>query len=155
MYYEIPGYQTIKALYLEDDSLSIADGRRFYYEKIKDPRITNYSFFSPYAILEFTYEGEHVTLPFSSRGKHNLESAYREVKNRMASQGRSASSEAQVAQDPAQASASATATGQPSAATVPVSNDMVRQLEDLKKLLDEGILTQEEFTAKKRQILGL
>jgi len=32
--------------------------------------------------------------------------------------------------------------------------DMVQQLEDLKKLLDEGVLTQEEFDLQKQKILA-
>lgn len=35
------------------------------------------------------------------------------------------------------------------------SDPMVEQLEQLAKLKDQGILTQEEFDAKKKQILGL
>jgi hypothetical protein len=38
--------------------------------------------------------------------------------------------------------------------TAPVSDTAV-QLNELKQLLDQGILTQEEFDAKKKQILGL
>ncbi len=34
-------------------------------------------------------------------------------------------------------------------------DDQIAQLEKLGKLKDEGILTQEEFDAKKKQILGL
>jgi hypothetical protein len=34
-------------------------------------------------------------------------------------------------------------------------NDMTAQLEELQKLKDQGILTQEEFDAKKKQILGI
>ena len=35
------------------------------------------------------------------------------------------------------------------------SEDQVEQLEKLAKLKEEGILTEEEFQAKKKQILGL
>ncbi len=37
----------------------------------------------------------------------------------------------------------------------PVTEDLDQELRRLKKLLDDGILTEEEFTAKKRQLLGL
>jgi predicted Zn-dependent peptidase len=41
-------------------------------------------------------------------------------------------------------------------AVAPVAqDDMSAQLEQLAKLKEEGILTQEEFDAKKKQILGL
>jgi hypothetical protein len=36
-----------------------------------------------------------------------------------------------------------------------LTTDITKQLTDLKGLLDNGILTQEEFDAKKKQILGL
>ena len=43
----------------------------------------------------------------------------------------------------------------PVAAAAPAQDDTVAQLEQLAKLKDQGILTEEEFTAKKAQILGL
>ena len=50
---------------------------------------------------------------------------------------------------------------QQSIQSVPVQNvtentqDMIAELKQLKELVDEGILTEEEFAAKKKQILGL
>ena len=35
------------------------------------------------------------------------------------------------------------------------NNDQIVQIEKYKKLKDEGVITQEEFDAKKKQILGL
>lgn len=43
---------------------------------------------------------------------------------------------------------------QPAQEAAPV-NDMTAQLEQLAQLKDKGILTQEEFDAKKKQILGI
>ena len=37
----------------------------------------------------------------------------------------------------------------------PAPDDTVQQLEQLAQLKDQGILTQEEFDAKKKQILGI
>lgn len=42
---------------------------------------------------------------------------------------------------------------QPAAA--PPADDMTAQLQQLAQLKDQGILTQDEFEAKKRQILGI
>jgi len=45
---------------------------------------------------------------------------------------------------------------QATAASAPVSNeDQIAELQQLAQLKDQGILTQEEFDAKKKQILGL
>jgi hypothetical protein len=41
------------------------------------------------------------------------------------------------------------------AAPVDDTNDQIAQLQQLAGLKDQGILTQEEFDAKKKQILGL
>jgi len=42
----------------------------------------------------------------------------------------------------------------PPPAPAPAGEDMVTQLEKLKKLLDDGILTQAEFDAQKQKILA-
>ncbi|TAK89719.1 SHOCT domain-containing protein [Patescibacteria group bacterium] len=44
---------------------------------------------------------------------------------------------------------------QPTQAVEPAQDDLTAQLEQLAALKDKGILTQEEFDAKKKQILGL
>jgi hypothetical protein len=54
-------------------------------------------------------------------------------------------------QDAAQATADAPQVAAPAADT----NDQLAQLEKLAALKDQGILTEEEFAAKKAQILGL
>lgn len=41
------------------------------------------------------------------------------------------------------------------AAPAPSTDDSVEQLQQLAQLKDQGIITQEEFDAKKKQILGL
>jgi membrane protease subunit (stomatin/prohibitin family) len=55
-------------------------------------------------------------------------------------------------------SRSSKAASQQSSAPAPQNTatpDITKQLTDLKGLLDDGILTQEEFDAKKKQILNL
>ena len=59
---------------------------------------------------------------------------------------------AQEAQPALQSEAEALASSGQEAAS---PNDQVEQMMAMKKLLDEGILTQEEFDAKKKEILGL
>lgn len=58
-----------------------------------------------------------------------------------------------VVQEMAQCLNSHLLKGQPSAAAPPASG--TDELEKLAELRDKGILTEEEFTAKKRQVLGL
>lgn len=43
----------------------------------------------------------------------------------------------------------------PQAQPVASTDDSINQLQQLAQLKDQGILTEEEFTAKKKQILGL
>lgn len=49
----------------------------------------------------------------------------------------------------------AQAAQQPQAAPAAPQDDTVARLEQLAQLRDKGILTEEEFAAKKRQILGI
>jgi hypothetical protein len=44
---------------------------------------------------------------------------------------------------------------QPAPAPAPAEDDTVSQLKQLAELKDQGILTEEEFAAKKAQILGI
>jgi len=44
---------------------------------------------------------------------------------------------------------------QPSQQAAPAADDTTTQLQQLAQLKDQGILTQEEFDAKKKQILGI
>ncbi|MFO1539883.1 MAG: SHOCT domain-containing protein [Chloroflexota bacterium] len=55
----------------------------------------------------------------------------------------------------AEMAAQQAATAAAAAPAEPAQDPMVAQLTQLKGLLDAGILTQEEFDAKKKQILGL
>lgn len=47
------------------------------------------------------------------------------------------------------------AMAQQQAAAAPPEDDTVAQLQQLARLRDQGILTEEEFAAKKKQILGI
>ena len=57
---------------------------------------------------------------------------------------------ADMAQDDQEAQAAPAAPAEPAAG----GQDMVQQLESLKKLLDEGVLTQAEFDLQKQKILA-
>jgi len=60
----------------------------------------------------------------------------------------------QIAQLQAQQAQPQPAPAPAAPATPEVSSDMVTQLENLKKLLDEGVLTQPEFDMQKQKILA-
>jgi hypothetical protein len=65
--------------------------------------------------------------------------------------------EQQLAEQQAQLDAMAAqpAPAPPAAPTAPAQDDVAAQLTQLKGLVDQGILTQEEFDAKKKQLLGI
>ena len=63
---------------------------------------------------------------------------------------KSGEAQAEAQQQPAQAAAPPEAAGAPDVA----GDDMVAQLENLKKLLDEGVLTQAEFDTQKQKLLS-
>ena len=72
-----------------------------------------------------------------------------------AEQQQMADMQAQMADMQAQMAAPA-APAAPAAAAAPTGgNDVTAQLTQLKALVDQGIVTQEEFEAKKKQLLGI
>jgi hypothetical protein len=54
-----------------------------------------------------------------------------------------------------QAAAAEQGRDQAYAAPAPAGDDMAAQIEQLAQLKDQGLLTEEEFAAKKKQILGI
>lgn len=140
MFYEIPGTSKLPTLVFDDHGLSVDSltEKGFYeYPKIVGPRITNSSPFATYSILQFSYRGKQVFVPFAHRYERKLRSALEELKHLPTSQ------------------ATASASAAPPTPAQPASTIPVEDLERLKRLLDEDIITQEEFDAKKKQLLGL
>jgi len=136
MYHEIEGQLSIEPIIFDEAEL-IALGHHYPYEEIESLDITSSQLFSPYGILTLRTQGRDVAIPFARSRKNKLEAALREF-GRMRESG---------AQDRQEAAKSGPVAQAPS--------DPYEELKKLKELLDLGIVTEEEFETKKKQLLDL
>lgn len=134
MYYEIDGIYELPTVFFEEDRL-IVGKREYPYDKISSIKITNSVAFAVYAIFKIRYEGKEINIPFN---RHHLKTARHAVDefNHLKQKEKEAKEHPVMEQ-------------------VQTSSIPYNDLKELKELLDEGIITEEEFNAKKKQLLGL
>lgn len=137
MYHEIEGQLSIEPIIFDEAEL-IALGHHYPYEEIESLDITSSQLFSPYGILTLRTQGRDVAIPFARSRKNKLEAALREF-GRMRESGDNDRQEAAKSSRPA--------------AQAPT--DPYEEIKKLKELLDLGIVTEEEFENKKKQLLDL
>lgn len=135
MYYEIDGIYELPTVFFEEDRL-IVGKREYPYDKISSIKITNSVAFAVYAIFKIRYDGKEINIPFN---RHHLNTARHAVDefNHLKKKEKEAKNNPQP---PVQSQTS----------SIPYND-----LKELKELLDEGIITEDEFNAKKKQLLGL
>ena len=139
MYHEIEGQLSIEPIIFDEAEL-IARGHHYPYSEIESLEITSAQLFSPYGILTLRTQGKEIPIPFARSRKNKLDAALREFE-RMREGGQ-----------PAQADSPADSGDHGRAAP---ANDPYEELKKLKELLDLGIVTEEEFETKKKQLLDL
>ena len=135
MYHEIEGQLSIEPIIFDETEL-IALGHRYPYQEIESLEITSSQLFSPYGILTLRTQGRDVAIPFARSRKNKLEAALREFS-------RMRENQSQDRPEPAKSS------------PAPAVSDPYEELKKLKELLDLGIVTDEEFETKKKQLLDL
>lgn len=138
MYHEIEGQLNIGPIIFDEEEL-IAGGNHYPYSEIESLEITSAPVFATFGILTLRTGGRDTSIPFVRSKKAKLERALKEFE-RMREKGETG----------APASAQAGRTAGPSAAP-----DPYEELKKLKELLDLGIITEEEFDTKKKQLLDL
>lgn len=138
MYHEIEGNLGIESIIFDDDEL-IARGKHYPYSEIESLEITSAPLFSSYGILTLRTQGKDHAIPFYRSRKNKLELALRDF-NKLREGG--AAGQAAAPQNVQSAG--------PAAAL-----DPYEELKKLKELLDLGIVTEEEFNTKKKQLLDL
>ena len=137
MYHEIEGQVSIEPIIFDEDEL-IARGHHYPYSEIESLEITSAQLFSPYGILTLRTQGRDIPIPFARSRKSKIELALRDF-NKLRDGGPGPSDALQTGQ-----------TAGPAAGM-----DPYEELKKLKELLDMGIVTQEEFEAKKKKLLDL
>ena len=137
MYHEIEGNLSIEPIIFDDDEL-IARGQHYPYSEIESLEITSAPLFSSYGILTLRTQGKDHAIPFYRSRKSKLELALRDL-NKLREGGAAGQTDT-------------VRTGQPAGTA---ASDPYEELKKLKELLDLGIVTEEEFNTKKKQLLDL
>ena len=137
MYHEIEGHLSVEPIIFDEDEL-IARGHHYPYSEIESLEITSAQLFQPYGLLTLRTNGRDVPIPFYRSRKKQLELALRDFEKLKNGE--------EVPDSTAQSS--------PAAPQAPAT-DPYEELKKLKELLDMGIVTQEEFDAKKKKLLDL
>ena len=138
MYHEVEGQLSIEPIIFDEDEL-VALGHHYPYDEIESLEITSAQLFSPYGILTLRTQGRDVAIPFARSKKSKLDLALKDFE-RMRERGETTLSGE---------------TGGSRAAAPERAQDPYEELKKLKELLDMGIITQEEFDTKKKQLLDL
>lgn len=126
MDYEFEGNTNMPDLAFDDTTLSVGDDQVYEYDKMADIRVTHDGIFSAYGILEVVYKGRLISIPFPRKHRNNLVKVIKKIKER-----------------------------KKSPVIKPNVSDPYEEVKKLKELLDMGIVTEEEFEIKKKELLNL
>ena len=162
MYYQIEGRLNMKTLTFDEEGLTV--GKQSYpIDDIENLKITNAPLFATYGILTFHSGGRDISVAFPRSAIDKLRRAIHDFEHeqmmRKKAAEKAAAEEAAAAQTAQtvrtaaganEAEQSVERQGQPVR-----SLDPYEEVKKLKELLDMGIVTEEEFQKKKKELLNL
>lgn len=162
MYYQIEGRLNMKTLTFDEEGLTV--GKQSYpIDDIENLKITNAPLFATYGILTFHSGGRDISVAFPRSAIDKLRRAIHDFEHeqmaRKKSAEQAAAEEAAATQtvQTVRTAAGANEAEQPvESQGQPVrSLDPYEEVKKLKELLDMGIVTEEEFQKKKKELLNL
>ena len=155
MYYQIEGRMNMKTITFDEEGMTIGN-KTYPIDEISQLRITNAPLFATYGILTFHSGGKDISVPFSRSAIDKLRRAIHDFEHEQEVRKKAAArTPVQPASDAS--SPETSSSGQPQARQPePVrSMDPYEEVKKLKELLDMGIVTEEEFQKKKKELLNL
>lgn len=148
MYYQIEGRMNMKTITFDEEGMTI--GKQSYpIDEISQLRITNAPLFATYGILSFRSGGKDISVPFARSAIEKLRRAIHDFEHEQEARKKTA------ARGPVQSSASGSVQPEVRQTQPAHSMDPYEEVKKLKELLDMGILTDEEFQKKKKELLHL
>jgi len=158
MYYQIEGRLNMKTLTFDEEGLTV--GKQTYpIDNIENLKITNAPLFATYGILTFHSGDRDISVAFPRSAIDKLRRAIHDFEHEQMMRKKAA--------EQAAADDNAAQTTPVSAQTADVEQPLERQgrqirymdpyeeVKKLKELLDMGIVTEEEFQKKKKELLNL
>ena len=162
MYYQIEGRLNMKTLTFDEEGLTV--GKQSYpIDDIENLKITNAPLFATYGILTFHSGGRDISVAFPRSAIDKLRRAIHDfeheqmVRKKAAEQAAAEEAAATQTVQTVRTAAGANEAEQPvESQGQPVrSLDPYEEVKKLKELLDMGIVTEEEFQKKKKELLNL
>ena len=163
MYYQIEGYMNMDTITFEEESLSVGD-QAYPIDEVEQLRITNAPLFAVYGILAFRAGGRDISVPFPRSAIDKVRRAIHEFEHEQEMRKKNAEKAAQACNSASAFRSQNIPEGKITSADGEQSQprrhqhvdmDPYEEVKKLKELLDMGILTEEEFQAKKKELLGL
>ena len=152
MYYQIEGRLNMKTLTFDEEGLTV--GKQTYpIDDIENLKITNAPLFATYGILTFHSGDRDISVAFPRSAIDKLRRAIHDFEHEQMMRKKAAekaAAEKSAATQAAQTVRTAAGQGQPVR-----SLDPYEEVKKLKELLDMGIVTEEEFQKKKKELLNL
>ena len=170
MYYQIEGRMNMKTLTFDEEGLTV--GKQSYpIDDIENLKIASAPLFATYGILTFHSGGKDISVAFPRSAIDKLRRAIHDFEHEQMMRKKAAekavaqvspvvrdnsTGSAQPVQDVPTQSVSASVTAAEQPVTQPVRYmDPYEEVKKLKELLDMGIVTEEEFQKKKKELLQL
>ncbi len=173
MYYQIEGRMNMKTLTFDEEGLTV--GKQSYpIDDIENLKITNAPLFATYGILTFHSGGKDISVAFPRSAIDKLRRAIHDfeheqmMRRKAAEKAAAEAAEKTAAEAAAKEAASQASQNVRSAASVSEAGapqdkpaqpirymDPYEEVKKLKELLDMGIVTEEEFQKKKKELLKL
>ena len=156
MYYQIEGRLNMKTLTFDEEGLTV--GKQSYpIDDIENLKITNAPLFATYGILTFHSGGRDISVAFPRSAIDKLRRAIHDFEHEQMMRKKAAEEAAAQAAQTVRTAAGTNEAEQPvESQGQPVrSLDPYEEVKKLKELLDMGIVTEEEFQKKKKELLNL
>ncbi len=162
MYYQIEGRLNMKTLTFDEEGLTV--GKQTYpIDDIENLKITNAPLFATYGILTFHSGGRDISVAFPRSAIDKLRRAIHDFEHEQMMRKKAAEKAAAEEAAAAQAAQTVRTAAGANVAEQPVESqgqpvrslDPYEEVKKLKELLDMGIVTEEEFQKKKKELLNL
>ena len=162
MYYQIEGRLNMKTLTFDEEGLTV--GKQSYpIDDIENLKITNAPLFATYGILTFHSGGRDISVAFPRSAIDKLRRAIHDFEHEQMMRKKAAEKAAAEKSAATQAAQTVRTAAGANAAEQPVESqgqpvrslDPYEEVKKLKELLDMGIVTEEEFQKKKKELLNL
>ena len=162
MYYQIEGRLNMKTLTFDEEGLTV--GKQTYpIDDIENLKITNAPLFATYGILSFHSGDRDISVAFPRSAIDKLRRAIHDFEHEQMMRKKAAEKAAAEKSAATQAAQTVRTADGANEAEQPVKSqgqpvrslDPYEEVKKLKELLDMGIVTEEEFQKKKKELLNL